>query len=86
MQFSAAPEEQGEGEMDKCISEVTVLFKVNKELDLKRNSGESLLGVAHDAPDTLTVHSSTRCLLLMAVQLIIGNCLKGKTNTKSENS
>lgn len=82
MEFARSPEEEREREMNKSVAKVAeIITSVEDQAGL--DGGCYLLGMAHDAPNTLTVQSDITSLLVL-VELIIRKDLKSETSAEDE--
>lgn len=67
MKLAGAPEEEREGQVDKGIAEIATNGQVsNKRFGLEMDKS-SILGMADDAPDAVTLDSSALGRLLVSI-------------------
>lgn len=69
--------------MDECVTKVAGITRLVGGQS-KTHGSWYVLGVAHDAPDTLAVQGSISSLLLVLVKLIIRKDLEGKSGSENK--
>lgn len=83
MKLARSPEEEREREVNKSVTKVAEITRLVFGRS-RNNRSWYILGVAHDAPDTFAVQASIASLLLVLVELIIRQDLKGKSSTENK--